>query len=546
MDYNKHFIIGKLFILLIMNHKKLKLNDYYKDLNTYLETVVNNVPHTIFWKDENSVFLGCNKLFAKLANLNSPEMIVGKTDYDLPWTKEESDQYIATDKEVIRSGEPKLNIEESQTFQDGTSITLLTSKVPLCDSQGNITGVLGVYTDITERKKLEENLKIALEKAQASDKAKTEFITNISHDLRTPLVGIIGLSNLQINEATSAQEQKYGEWIHSAGNQLLELLDSVIEVTAAERQIEKIKKENINLQQFAEELQALIHPAVVAKKLDFQIKLDNHLPLVTSDRIKLKRIILNLLSNSLKFTKQGTISLTINLLAITEDKAAIKISVSDTGIGISKDKLEKVFDRFYRVHPSYLAEYTGYGLGLYLVKKAIESLGGKINVASEEGKGSCFSLEFNFSLAELDPNAKSPAISEPTFEFQAIIDKLKGSVLVAEDNTLVLYVVKKMLTGLGYQVITASTGKEALQALKTQAFNWGILDIGLPGSDGIEVTEQYREWEQLNNKSRLPIFALTAHAEDKVKHQCKVAGFDQVLLKPFTEKDIKIIQKFLQ
>jgi CheY-like chemotaxis protein len=129
---------------------------------------------------------------------------------------------------------------------------------------------------------------------------------------------------------------------------------------------------------------------------------------------------------------------------------------------------------------------------------------------------------------------------------QVIADKLKGSVLVAEDNTLVLYVVKKMLAGLGYQVTTASTGEEALQALKMQPFDWGILDIGLPGLDGIEVTKQYREWEQLNNDSRLPIFALTAHAEDKVKSHCQQIGFDFVLHKPFTEKDMNIIQKFLK
>ncbi|WP_342220520.1 ATP-binding protein [Rickettsiella endosymbiont of Miltochrista miniata] len=506
--------------------------------NNLILQLVDLLPVSVFWKDRNGVYLGCNINFALALGFNSIEEILGKTDDDLA-TRDLSEHYRKDDKEVIVSGVPKLNIEEEQNFPDGRKLTILTSKVPLFSKDMEIIGVLGVYNDITP-------LKRAKEKAEAANQAKTEFIMNMSHDLRTPLAGIIGLSSLQINEATSAQEQKYGEWIHNAGNQLLELLNSVIEVTTAEHQIENIKKENINLLQFVEELQALMQPAIVAKRLDFLIKLDNHLPLVISDRIKLKRIILNLLSNALKFTKQGAISLTINLLTLTEDKAAIKISVMDTGIGISKDKLEKVFDRFYRVHPSYLAEYTGYGLGLYLVKKATELLGGKINVSSEEGKGSCFSLEFNFSLAELDSNAKSPTTSEPTFEFQGIADKLKGAVLVAEDNTLVLYVVKKMLTSLGCQVITASTGKEALQALKTQAFNWGILDIGLPGSDGIEVTKQYREWEQLNNKSRLPIFALTAHAEDKVEHHCKAAGFDQVLLKPFTEKDIKIIQKFLQ
>lgn len=266
------------------------------------------------------------------------------------------------------------------------------------------------------------------EKAEAANNTKTEFIRNISHDLRTPLSGIIGLSQLQAKEGASIQEKEYGQWIYGAAQQLLEMLNSVVEAAVIEDPLELIKKDRFDLIQIAKELHALMQASILSKKLTFQLKLDA-LPLIISDRIKLKRILLNLLSNAVKFTKKGTISLEINLLSIKDNQAKISMKVSDTGIGISKDKQEKIFDRFYRVHPSYLAEYSGYGLGLYLVKKSTEALGGTINVSSIEGEGSCFSLKFNFALAEpasmLSPNNLEPN-SNGDLQSLATIN-LKGS-----------------------------------------------------------------------------------------------------------------------
>lgn len=503
--------------------------------NNLILQLVDLLPVSVFWKDTEGVYLGCNINFARALGFNSVEKILGKTDDDLA-TRDLSEHYRKDDREVIVSGVPKLNIEEEQNFPDGRKLTILTSKVPLFSKDKEIIGVLGVYNDITP-------LKRAKEKAEAASKAKTEFIMNMSHDLRTPLSGIIGLSSLQANDATSAKEQQYGEWIHSAGEQLLELLNSVIEVTAAEHQIEYIKKESINLQQFAEELQALMQPAVVAKRLEFQIKLGKNLPIVLTDRIKLKRLVLNLLSNAVKFTKEGKVGLEIDLLSIEETQAKIEIRVTDTGIGIGQDKINKIFDRFYRAYPSYEAVYTGYGIGLYLVKKTIELLGGEIKVSSEEGKGSCFVLEFIFPLAEVIVDqtvCTTPSSLKPHSEED------KHSVLVAEDNTLVLHVVKNLLVNLGYDVTAVTDGKAALHALQNQYFNWALLDIGLPSLAGTEVAKCHRQWEKEHNKPRLPLFALTAHAVDEVKENCEEVGIDYILNKPFTIKDVQIIKLFME
>lgn len=504
-----------------MNLTKLKkiFENSQETLNQFLIT---QLPINIFLVDKEGYVCWANKNLLNFINTPNVDAVMGM--HISVWDKCRWDaiqEVLATKQETV--------IEE---FYNGTYFSCVRKPVI---QNGEIIGVIGLSIDITEKKQ--------------SEVAKQEFLMNIAHDLRTPLVGIIGLASIQAKkQMTPHDQQQYGEWILGASQQLLELLNSAIAIKNVEHKIDSIKQEKINLILLAYELQTLIIPSLESKGLNFKLQLDPKLSEVITDRIKLKRLLLNLLSNAVKFTKKGTISLEINLLSIKDKQAKISIRVSDSGIGISKDKLEKIFDRFYRVHPSYLAEYSGCGLGLYLVKKSTEALGGTVNVSSVEGAGSCFSLEFSFALAEPANNLSAnnlEASSDEDLQSLATI-KLKGSVLVAEDNTLVAYVLKKLLTGFGCQVEIASTGEAALQTLQTQTFNCGLLDIGLPGLDGIEVTRRYREWELLNNKPYLPIFALTAHAEEKVKQECQAAGCDRVLLKPFTEKDVKIIKKFLQ
>ena len=279
-------------------------------------------------------------------------------------------------KKVIESNRNDISYERVQHKN------FITMKIPF--SQGGFHGAAGLSIDIT-----------ALEQAQ---RAKEEFMMNMAHDLRTPLTGIIGLSSLQADTGISPQEREVGRMIQGASEQLLALLNAVLQVIDTEHRSDPVRAEIIYLPQLAGELQALMKPAVKTKRLQFQLKLDPKLPVITSDRQQLKQLLLNLLSNAVKFTQQGSICLAIRLLSLENEQAKIAIRVADTGIGIAPDKLDKLFDRFYRGHPSYSTPYKGYGIGLYLAKKTLEVLGGEINVASKEGKGSCFTLTFNFPL----------------------------------------------------------------------------------------------------------------------------------------------------
>lgn len=500
-------------------------------ITTYenLLNILAKAPGHIYWKDAQGVYQGSNDAQAIFLGYKTGNDLIGKTDFDLPW-KEQAIHLQQIDKQVMQT-QKEYCIEEIVNNYKGVKTIFLSRKIPLYDPNNKkVIGIIGISLDITASKQAEL--------------AKQQFIMNMAHDLRTPLAGIIGISGIQADQGTSAQDKQYGLWILDASRQLLELLNAVLEVISTEHKEDLLTEDRIDLSFLTKELYDLMQPAVIAKNLKFEWILDSNLPFIIGDRIKLKRILLNLLSNAIKFTNEGKISLEINLLAIKNGQAKIEMYISDTGIGIAKDELDKIFDRFYRAHPSYQAVYSGYGIGLFLVKKAVELLNGIIKVTSQEEKGSCFTLVFNFPLAE-KPIEPSDETSEQSM-LQPEANKGIESVLVVEDNTLVLHAVKNILVNLGYEVTAVTEGKVALKILQSQSFAWVLLDIGLPDLEGTEVARLYRQWEQENNKPYLPIFAFTAHAEEKVKEKYKEVGIDHVLHKPFYRKEYQHDQYIYQ
>ncbi|MDQ8038793.1 MAG: ATP-binding protein [Rickettsiella sp.] len=493
-----------------------------------LECALNIIDCHVYWKNRRGKYLWCNKKLADVLGLRNQNEIEKKTDYDL-YNKDLAKVVVELDSKVLSTGK-EYQTEEVGLDLMGKKAVYLSIKKPIRDKAGIVEGLIGMSIDITEKKQAEL--------------AKQEFVQNIAHDLRTPLVGIMGLASLQASDAPHALEREYGQMIYGASEQLLELLNSVIEVTAAKHinKFNKLKKDKINLKEFVKELQVLIEPTLHKKALQFDLQLDPKLPkIIISDRIKLKRILLNLLANAIKFTKHGNINVTINLLSINNNHAQLEIKISDTGIGIPNNQFEKIFKRFYRINPSYEGIYKGSGVGLYLVKKLLRSLKGKITVSSQEGIGTCFTLLFNFSIANKVLNNVSNTVMPKSVEQNN--SSSQKNILVVEDNTLVLHAVKKKLENLGYQVITATDGNVALDYLQTQSFTWVLLDIGLPGLNGNEVAKRYRKWESERKKSPLlPLFALTAHYETAHKE----VGINHIFFKPFTDKHILFIEKFIK
>jgi two-component system aerobic respiration control sensor histidine kinase ArcB len=365
--------------------------------------LLKQIPAHIFWKNENSVYLGCNNTFAHSLGLSSPEEIIGKTDYDLATAKEESDAFRADDKLVIKSKQPKLNIEESQTLPDGRKITLLTNKVPLFDKKKNVIGILGIYYDITERKLYEQAIISAKEKADAANKAKTEFLENMRHDIRTPLTGITGFASMIADEVQDPKIKDYVDNLSASSYALLDLLNEILELVKVSSGEIPVLKKKFDLKKKLTDVINLNRARAHHKHIDLLFDYDTNIPpYLIGDSTRIHRIALELVANALNFTQQGSVRLSTELAKVEGRDLVIKIIVEDTGIGIEPEKQQEIFQQFKKLTPSYTGIHKGAGLGLAIVKQFIDEMQGEIYVESQLGTGSKFICVLPFKRALLD------------------------------------------------------------------------------------------------------------------------------------------------
>lgn len=520
---------------------------YWLERN-FVVDLLKQLPSRIFWKNKDCVYLGCNDAFAQSLGLTSPQEIIGKTDYNLPTTKEESDAYRADDFEVMRSRQAKLDIEESQTLSNGTKITLLTSKVPLLDSGGDVIGVLGIYSDITERKKTELALKEAKEQAEAADLAKTMFIANMSHDIRTPISRIIGLAEMLKKEGDSQKDRELGQIIQDSGENLLTLLNAILSMIS----IEEIKDENLHFTSFnlikrIHHIQKSFHLKSKSKNINFQLCFTPDFPKnIIADRSKIERILFNLIDNALKFTNTGRIKLSAQVFKKNNNEVMLELSVSDTGLGIAHDQIDKIFDRFYRISPSYEGKYQGFGIGLFIVKKMLDVLKGNIDVQSELGKGTTFTINLPIEIEKHEIKNLDPICSNTLSDISSFQSQYETKILFIEDDAIARMTGQHLLEANGFKVETALDGEEGLKKAKSAVYDLIVTDIGLPGLDGIEVTLLLRRWEKQTAKSYLPIIGLSAHVSDDMKEEATQIGMNLMLEKPLNEGKIKLISAISQ
>jgi len=509
----------------------------------FYESILALMPGHVYWLDTNNVYLGCNDLQANDANLVSRQDIVGKTNQELPW-RDDALELDAVNIEVMKTGKPRKQFETAQMTQ-GKGI-FLSQKVPLKNKHQQIIGLVGISIDVTELKRVEVELTAAKEKAEAASHAKSAFIANMSHDIRTPLSGIIGMAQL-LKEAPAQDIPQYASWLLDSGNQLLHLLNDVLDVVSADNlQPQEHALEFFDLNQLLEELLQLLNPSLKTKELSFKLSLDSTLPAcLGTDKLKVHRILLNLLGNAIKFTTEGTISLTVQYTTFNE-KPAIRFSITDTGQGIGADHLDKIFDRFYRVTPSYKGLYNGHGVGLHIVKQYCEALNGDLQVTSQEGVGSTFAVTIPIEVKINEPGEKAPPVLANAIESHSnttslcpVPDEAQPHVLLVEDNAIALRTLETLAEKQNCCIQSAITGEEAFRLATQHHFDLIITDIGLPGISGIELTQKLRDFERLMSAQPMVIVGLTAHAKEEAEEGCLAAGMQAVFTKPATLKTVK-------
>lgn len=353
-----------------------------------IEGIINTIPVRIFWKDRNSVYLGCNKIFANDAGFSDPKDLIGKDDFHMGW-RDQAELYRSGDRQVMESGNPILLNEEPQTTPEGNTIILLTNKIPLKNSKGEINGILGTSMDITERIAVVQEIKHKNEQLLILNAEKDKFFSIIAHDLRSPFNSFLGLTEIMAEELpglTMAQVQDLAISMKKSATNLFSLLENLLKWSLMQRGLISYTPEIVQLKTMADEcLTSLLDPAK-NKKIELIIDIPEGLA-VFADQNMIQTIIRNLVSNALKFTsKGGRLSLSARIL---NDKS-VEISVKDSGIGMSQPMVENLFRIDVKTNRTGTNGEPSSGLGLLLCKDFIEKHGGKLWVESEEGVGSNF------------------------------------------------------------------------------------------------------------------------------------------------------------
>ncbi len=505
----------------------------------YYENILALMPGHVYWLDRNNVYLGCNNIQAKHASLSSRQEIVGKTNSDLPWKGEQAVELDKLNLQVMETGIADSKIENA-IMADGDGV-YFSQKVPLRDDRNEVIGLLGISIDITELKNTEAALTIAKENAEAANRAKIEFIANMSHDIRTPLSGVVGMSRLLEERLTQPEHKQFAHWINQSGEQLLGLLNGILDIVSAENVSDcDIVEETFDLRKCINDIVQLEQPTMQLKQIELNVEIDEFAPqFIVTDRAKLHRVLLNLLGNAIKFTQAGHITIDVKLVDFNGDSTYLQFQVIDTGIGISAEHQDKIFDRFFRASSSYEGVYTGYGVGLHIAQTYVKLLGGELNFTSQQGMGTTFYFDLPVSVAKPEEytvvNGASPLLGR-----QQIDSGTEPHILLVEDNAIALRMVELIAAQAGCRYTSVMNGEDALALAKTIDFDLIITDIGLPGCSGYELTRCIREWETAQQKCAITIVGLTAHAHDK--NQYLQSGMDDVFCKPL---NLQIMESIL-
>ncbi len=459
--------------------------------NQFLDSLLENIPNMIFVKDAQELrFVRMNAAGEALLGFSRDELI-GKNDFDF-FPAEQAEQFISADRATLRERHLVDIPEESiQTKAKGPRV-LHTKKIPVLDSGGQPSFLLGISEDITEAKMVQEALAQAQGEAERANRAKSQFLANMSHELRTPLNAILGFSALLRDDASGRLDEatrlRFLNQIHSSGQHLLELINDVLDLSKVEAGQMDLLLQPVELGQLIDEVRATVEPLARTKSIALNIVLAPELRLV-ADPAKVRQMLLNLVSNAIKFTPSGG-RIDIRRRRI---ESAVEISVTDTGIGIAEKDLGRLFTEFQQLDPGRGQRQEGTGLGLALTKRMAELHGGQVTVESEPGKGSTFTLRL--PVQPKMRRAPAPVTPPPPAE----IDLSRPLVLVVDDNPEAAEILVHHLDSGGFRTELARTGPEALTMARDLRPAAITLDILLPEVDGWEVLNRLKADEATRN-----------------------------------------------
>lgn len=514
-------------------------------LSNFQEGILDGTRHSIICTDLDGTIKLWNKGATELLGYTADEIV----DKENPGLIHDIDEVIARaevlteelgfkvnpgfETFVVKAREQDVADENEWTYihKDGTRIPVWLSVTALRDSKGEVESYLGIAVDSTEMKRMEKSLKQAKELAEESLMAKEVFLANMSHEIRTPLNAIVGFSNLLKEKELEPEAEGYVSAVAIASRNLLRLINDVLDLSKIEDDKIELEDKPLNLRELCTDTLNLNSQLAEAKNLELVEEIDPDLPeFVMGDSTRITQILTNLLGNAIKFTQDGTVTLGVKVEEQNENAVSLRMSVRDTGIGIPKEKLDVIFDRFIQAESSTTREYGGSGLGLNIVKKLVKLKGGEIHVDSTPGEGS----EFWFTIS-LDIPSEQQVNKEFRQVQKSAMDSLDGiRILLAEDNDHNQILATTYIRRNQGIVDVAENGAIALDMIQKDQYDIVLMDLQMPKMDGFQATEMIRR----DLKLEIPIVACTANSLVGEKDKSMKLGMNDYITKPYTERDL--------
>ncbi len=496
-----------------------------------LRALLDNLPHNIYFKDAESRFIRVNRAIANYFGHDDPAESLGRTDFDY-FSEEHARQARADEERVMRTGEPLVDREEKETWPDGSSTWVSTTKLPLRDQDGRIIGTFGISRDITEQKLAAEAMQRAKEAAEAASRAKSDFLANMSHEIRTPLNAIIGMTELVLDTNLNDSQREYLGMVIESGDALLALVNDILDFSKIEAGKLDFDHEVFDLEESLGDTMKSLAYRAHSKGLELACRIHPDVPtILVGDIGRLRQVIVNVVGNAIKFTDRGEVVLDVSRRSMSKEMVELLFRVTDTGIGISPEKLLTVFEAFEQADSSTTRRFGGTGLGLAICHRLVSAMGGEIWVKSEPGRGSEFYFTAQIELASkesLEPVQPRPVIVSGT------------RVLVVDDNATNRLILEEMLANWGMKPTVVPDVASALGALREafragESFTLVLTDANMPQYDGFVLAERIKQDSEL---SSTVIMMLTSGDRPGDVSRCEELGISAYLLKPVKQSEL--------
>lgn len=486
-----------------------------------IRTLMDQMPDYIFVKDKNGQFKDVNKALLKEMGLTDFQQAAGKTDIDF-FPPKLAEAFMRDDQKVIQEEKPMINRQEVMEDQQGKQRTLLTTKLPLIDDDGEVIGIIGISRDITDLKRQELALQEARHAAEAANRAKSEFMANMSHELRTPLHGIMGMTELALDMDLTSQLRQHLETVDECADTLLMIVNDILDFSKIESGKFELDHTNFLVREVIEHTVDMLANRAHAKKLELISGIDPDVPdAVIGDPVRLRQIVTNLIGNAIKFTESGEVALRVSIASLQSDRVSLHFSVRDTGIGIPEKTQRKIFEAFTQADTGTTRKYGGTGLGLTISSHLVSQMGGTLEVRSKEGHGSEFFFTITLEL-QVD-SASRTSVETP--------EALHGTqILLVDDNGTNLAVLQQMLTNWQMNSTAVTSPADALNLLK-DAYQSGnpypmmITDLQMPDMTGIELVKNIRETPEIADTTVLMLTSSEKEGDSVKAEQLNISAF---------------------